>query len=175
MTEHIKHPDPRMVDTDTLTHFDSMGQAHMVDVGDKHSTHRIAVATGAIYMSARAFEHLQPNVNKKGDVLGIARIAAIGGTKQTAQLIPLCHPLALTRVAVEFELDEINLSVRIEVTAETVGRTGVEMEALTGVSVGLLTIYDMLKAVDKGMRIQDIQLQAKSGGRSGKWVRDSAS
>lgn len=155
-----------------LTHFDESGQAHMVDVSEKVETKRIAVAIGRIRMSAQAFEHLNPNFNKKGDVLAIARIAAIGGTKQTAHLIPLCHPLALTRVAVEFKLDAENFTVMIEVTAQTFGRTGVEMEALTGASVGLLTVYDMLKAVDKHMVIEQIQLQSKTGGKSGDWTRE---
>lgn len=153
----------------TLTHFDANGQAHMVDVGQKPETHRVAVATGRIRMSAEAFEQLQPELNKKGDVLAIARIAAIGGCKQTAQLIPLCHPLGLTRVAVTFEKNSEQLSVCITVTAETYGRTGVEMEALTGASTGLLTVYDMLKAVDKGMCIEQIQLLSKMGGKSGDW------
>lgn len=152
-----------------LTHFDSAGQAHMVDIAGKEQSHRQAIAVGCIYMSPTAFELLTNKTSKKGDVLGIARIAAIQGAKQTSNLIPLCHPLALTRIAVEFELDPENNCLSIEVTAETVGRTGVEMEALTAVSAGLLTVYDMLKAVDKGMRIENIHLQKKQGGKSGVW------
>lgn len=154
-----------------LTHFDDGGHAQMVDVSDKVETKRIAVATGRIRMSSQAFEHLQPNLNSKGDVLAVARIAAIGGTKQTSTLIPLCHPLALTKVAVEFTLDAEQFVVEISVTAQTFGRTGVEMEALTGASTGLLTVYDMLKAVDKHMVIENIQLQSKMGGKSGDWSR----
>ena len=157
------------VSTSQLTHFDASGQAHMVDVGQKYETRRVAVASGHIRMSAAAFEQLQPERNKKGDVLAIARIAAISGCKQTSQLIPLCHPLGLTRVAVDFTIDASVFSVCIQVTAETFGRTGVEMEALTGVTVGLLTIYDMLKAVDKGMCIENVHLLSKSGGKSGDW------
>ena len=161
------------IPSSTLTHFDASGQAHMVDVGQKSETHRIAVATGRIRMSAAAFEQLQPEYNKKGDVLAIARIAAISGCKQTSQLIPLCHPLGLTRVAVDFIIDAALFSVSIQVTAETFGRTGVEMEALTGATVGLLTIYDMLKAVDKGMCIEHVHLLSKSGGKSGLWARSN--
>ena len=161
------------IPSSTLTHFDASGQAHMVDVGQKSETHRIAVATGRIRMSAAAFEQLQPEYNKKGDVLAIARIAAISGCKQTSQLIPLCHPLGLTRVAVDFIIDASVFSVSIQVTAETFGRTGVEMEALTGATVGLLTIYDMLKAVDKGMCIEQVHLLSKSGGKSSDWIHSN--
>lgn len=152
-----------------FTHFDSQGQAHMVDVGAKAETARRAVASGRILMQAATFEAIRQGTAKKGDVLGIARIAAIQGAKRTADLIPLCHPIALTRVAVEFELDEAEYAVQCVVTAETVGRTGVEMEALTAVSAGLLTIYDMCKAMDRGMRILDIHLRQKEGGKSGSW------
>lgn len=152
-----------------LTHFDDAGQAHMVDIGEKQSTKRQAIATGTINMSPEAFSLLGHNASKKGDVLGIARIAAIQGAKQTSTLIPLCHPLALTKVSVEFEPDEANSCLHIQVTTETVGKTGVEMEALTAVSAGLLTVYDMLKAVDKGMEIKDIHLLKKEGGKSGLW------
>ncbi|AXF85646.1 Cyclic pyranopterin monophosphate synthase [Ephemeroptericola cinctiostellae] len=162
-----------IVSNSQLTHFDASGQAHMVDVGQKSETHRIAVASGQIRMSAAAFEQLQPERNKKGDVLAIARIAAISGCKQTSQLIPLCHPLGLTRVAVDFIIDASLFSVSVQVTAETFGRTGVEMEALTGVTVGLLTIYDMLKAVDKGMCIENVHLLRKAGGKSGDWVHSN--
>lgn len=153
-----------------LTHFDAEGQAHMVDVGAKSETRRVAVATGRILMEAATFAMIQSGSAKKGDVLGIARIAAIQGAKRTSELIPLCHPIPLTRVAVEFESDAAACAIRCTVTAETVGRTGVEMEALTAVGVGLLTIYDMCKAVDRGMRIEGVQLMEKRGGKSGHWV-----
>ena len=153
-----------------LTHFDQKGQAHMVDIGDKTPTKRSALATGSIYMSEQAFSQLQNTTANKGDVLAIARIAAIGASKQTSNLIPLCHPLPLTKVSVEFELHQQEQRADIFVTAETLGRTGVEMEALTATSIGLLTIYDMLKAVDKGMRIEGITLLRKEGGKSGLFV-----
>ncbi|MBN8442549.1 MAG: cyclic pyranopterin monophosphate synthase MoaC [Thauera sp.] len=156
--------------SNTLTHFDADGQAHMVDVGDKAETRRVAVATGRILMQPATFEMIRAGSAKKGDVIGIARIAAIQASKRTGELIPLCHPIPLTRVAVEFELDEAASAVRCTVTAETVGRTGVEMEALTAVSVGLLTIYDMCKAVDRGMVIEGTRLLEKKGGKSGHWV-----
>ena len=153
-----------------LTHFDESGQAHMVDVGQKASTHRIAKATGHIQMSPSTYEMVISGTHKKGDVIGIARIAAIQATKKSPDLIPLCHPLALTKVAVEFDLDEAAHTVRCTVRAETRGQTGVEMEALTAVQVGLLTIYDMCKAVDRGMVIGDVRLMEKHGGKSGDWV-----
>jgi cyclic pyranopterin phosphate synthase len=153
-----------------FTHFDASGQAHMVDVGSKAATHRIARAAGCIHMSPAAFALLRNGTAKKGDVLGVARVAAIQGAKRTSDLIPLCHPIALTRLAVEFALDEDEGVVAIEVTAETVGPTGVEMEALTGATVGLLTIYDMCKAVDRSMRIDGIRLLEKQGGKSGHFV-----
>ncbi|NMF96289.1 cyclic pyranopterin monophosphate synthase MoaC [Aromatoleum toluolicum] len=153
-----------------LTHFDAQGQAHMVDVGSKSETRRVAVARGSISMKPETFAMVKSGSAKKGDVLGIARIAAIQGSKRTSDLIPLCHPIPLTRVAVEFELDEANSRIDCNVTAETVGRTGVEMEALTAVNVALLTIYDMCKAVDRGMRMDGIQLMEKLGGKSGHWV-----
>ncbi len=152
-----------------LTHFDREGQAHMVDVADKGETRRVARASGRIAMSPATFDLVSTGAAAKGDVLGVARIAAIQGAKRTSDLIPLCHPIALTRVAVEFELDEAESSVACTVTAETVGRTGVEMEALTAVSVALLTIYDMCKAADRGMVISEIRLLEKLGGRSGHW------
>jgi cyclic pyranopterin phosphate synthase len=154
-----------------LTHFDARGQAHMVDVGDKALTRRVAVASGRICMGALAFELLQSGSSNKGDVLGVARVAAIQAVKQTSSLIPLCHPLALTRVAVDFVLHADVRAVEIVVTAQTHGQTGVEMEALTGVSVGLLTVYDMLKAVDKAMVIEQVCVRSKSGGASGDFVR----
>ena len=155
--------------TTPLTHFDAAGQAHMVDVGEKAETRRIARAVGSILMQPETLLLIQSGSAKKGDVLGIARIAAIQATKRTAELIPLCHPLALTRVAVEFCIDSAQQKIDCEVTAESFGRTGVEMEALTAVSIGLLTIYDMCKAADRGMRIGEIRLIEKSGGKSGHW------
>lgn len=154
----------------TLTHFDAQGQAHMVDVGSKDETRRVAVATGAITMLPATFAMVRDGTANKGDVLGIARIAAIQGAKRTSDLIPLCHPIPLTRVAVEFELEAATNTVAVTVTAETVGRTGVEMEALTAASVALLTIYDMCKAVDRGMTMHGIGLLEKSGGKSGHWI-----
>lgn len=156
--------------TQGLTHFDTSGQAHMVDVGEKAETHRVARATGSIYMRPETLKIILEGVAKKGDVLGVARIAAIQASKRTAELIPLCHPLALTRIQVEFSPDEGRCAIDCEVTAETVGRTGVEMEALTAVSVALLTVYDMCKAVDRGMRLDGIRLLEKQGGKSGHWV-----
>ncbi len=155
-----------------LTHFDSQGQAHMVDVGSKASTHRVAVATGRIQMLASTLALIQAGTVKKGDVLGIARIAGIQGAEKTSDLIPLCHPLALTRVALDFEVlaDAEVPSIVCTATAETIGQTGVEMEALTAVQVALLTIYDMCKAADRGMTITDVKLLEKQGGKSGHWV-----
>jgi cyclic pyranopterin monophosphate synthase len=153
-----------------LTHFDAAGQAHMVDVGGKQETKRIAIARGSIRMLPATFALIRDGNAKKGDVIGIARIAAIQGAKRTADLIPLCHPLALTRVVVEFELDEQLPGVHCTVQVETLGRTGVEMEALTAVQVGLLTVYDMCKAVDRGMTITDVKVMEKHGGKSGDWV-----
>ena len=155
-----------------LTHFDSAGQAHMVDVGAKSETARIARAAGSIFMQPETLALIRSGSAKKGDVLGIARIAAIQASKRTGDLIPLCHPIALTRVAAEFTIDEAQNAVHCEVTAECFGRTGVEMEALTATSVGLLTIYDMAKAVDRGMRIDNIRLLEKSGGKSGHWLAE---
>lgn len=152
-----------------LTHFDAGGQAHMVDVGAKAHTRRRAVAEGRIRMLPATFALVKDGGHKKGDVLGIARIAAIMASKKAADLIPLCHPIALTRVAVDFELQEADSTVRIEVTAECSGQTGVEMEALTAANVGLLTIYDMCKAVDRGMVIDGVRLLEKEGGKSGHW------
>ena len=143
----------------------------MVDVGDKAVTHRVAVAAGSILMEAETFAMITSGNAKKGDVLGIARIAAIQGAKKTSDLIPLCHPLALTRVAVEFSLFEAESRIDCTVTVETRGQTGVEMEALTAVQVALLTIYDMVKAVDRGMLITNVGLAEKRGGKSGHWTR----
>jgi cyclic pyranopterin monophosphate synthase len=152
-----------------LTHFDASGQAHMVDVGDKPNTHRIAIAAGKIMMLPETFKMVEGGTHKKGDVLGIARIAGIQASKKTADLIPLCHLLALTHVSLEFALDAKTNSIVCKVRAETTGPTGVEMEALTAVQVALLTIYDMCKAVDRGMVIGDVKLLEKSGGKSGEW------
>ena len=153
-----------------LSHFDQTGQAHMVDVGEKTSTHRIAVAAGKIRMRAETFALIQSGNAKKGDVIGIARIAAIMAAKRTSDLIPLCHPLALTRVTVDFTLDSETHTVHCQAQVETHGQTGVEMEALTAVQIGLLTIYDMCKAVDRGMVMSDIRVLEKHGGKSGDWV-----
>ena len=155
-----------------LTHFDSSGQAHMVDVGAKSETHRIARAGGSIRMLPATLAQILKGDAKKGDVLGIARIAGIQGSKRTSDLIPLCHPISLTKVAVAFDIDEATSSIHCTVTAETYGKTGVEMEALTATSVALLTIYDMCKAVDRGMTISDIRLLEKQGGKSGHWQAD---
>ncbi len=155
-----------------LTHFDNHGQAHMVDVAGKAESHRIARAGGSIRMQPATLALISAGSVKKGDVIGIARIAAIQAAKRCAELIPLCHPLPLTRVAVEFVLDEAASAVHISVQAETLGRTGVEMEALTAVQVGLLTIYDMCKAADRGMVMTDVRLLEKQGGKSGHWVAD---
>lgn len=154
-----------------FTHFNAAGQAHMVDVGDKAETRRIARAAGSIRMQPETLKLIKRGDAKKGDVLGIARIAAIQGSKRTPELIPLCHPIALTKVGVEFEIAEPD-TIHCTVTAETVGRTGVEMEALTAASVALLTIYDMCKAVDRGMTISDLRLLEKQGGKSGHWVAE---
>lgn len=153
-----------------LTHFDAQGQAHMVDVGGKSSTRRIAVATGRIEMLPATLALIESGTAKKGDVLGIARIAGIQGAKKTSDLIPLCHPIGLTRVAVEFEVLSADNAVACTATAETIGQTGVEMEALTAVQVALLTIYDMCKAVDRGMTINGVTLLEKHGGKSGSFV-----
>jgi cyclic pyranopterin phosphate synthase len=155
--------------TQGFTHFDADGQAHMVDVGAKAETRRIGVAEGRITMAPDTFAMVHSGSAKKGDVIGIARIAAIQGAKRTADLIPLCHPIPLTRVTVDFALDATAHRIVCTATAETVGRTGVEMEALTAVQVGLLTIYDMCKAVDRGMTMDGIRLIEKQGGKSGHW------
>lgn len=166
---------PETSSASPLTHFDAQGQAHMVDVGAKAATHRIAVATGRIEMKPETLALIESGTAKKGDVLGIARIAGIMAAKKTSDLIPLCHPLALTRVAIEFEA----VSARVEgatgifcsATVETVGPTGVEMEALTAVQIALLTIYDMCKAVDRGMVVMDVMVTEKHGGKSGIYLR----
>jgi len=155
----------------TLTHFDRKGRAHMVDVGAKRETARIAVASGRIRMRPATLRRVARGSAQKGDVLGVARIAAIQAAKRTAGLIPLAHPIAITRVAVEFELDAAHGAIGIEATVECCGRTGVEMEALTAAAVGLLTIYDMLKAADRGMSIGSLRLEEKRGGASGTYRR----
>jgi cyclic pyranopterin phosphate synthase len=173
-----QNPPPATMTTDTntrpssspLTHFDREGQAHMVDVAAKASTHRVAVAEGRITMLPATLALIESGNAKKGDVLGIARIAGIQGAKKTSDLIPLCHPIALTRVAVEFEVEAASHSVLCRATAVCTGQTGVEMEALSAVSVALLTIYDMCKAVDRGMVIGGVRLMEKTGGKSGRFV-----
>ena len=159
-----------MTNASPLTHFDAQGQAHMVDVGAKASTQRTAVAQGRITLQPATLQLVASGSAKKGDVLGVARIAAIMAAKKTSDLIPLCHPLALTRVAVEFELEPESSSILCTATVELKGQTGVEMEALTAVQVGLLTIYDMCKAVDKGMVMEGLRVLEKRGGKSGSWV-----
>jgi len=156
-----------------LTHFDAHGDAHMVDVSAKAETHRVARASGVIRMLPATFALVAEGRAKKGDVIGVARIAAIQAAKRTAELIPLCHPLPITRVAVDFELDAARSEVRCTAQVETFGRTGVEMEALTAVQVGLLTVYDMCKAADRGMVMDGIRVLEKSGGKSGDWKAPS--
>lgn len=153
----------------SLTHFDAEGRAHMVDVSDKAVTSRVAVAAGAVRMLPETLARVTEGRAAKGDVLGVARLAGIMGAKRTADLIPLCHPLALTRVALDLVPDPDLPGVRIEASVRTSGQTGVEMEALTAVSVAALTVYDMLKAVDRGMEITDIRLTLKDGGKSGRY------
>ena len=150
-----------------LTHFDARGQAQMVDVAAKPETHRVARASGTIRMQPATLALIAAGGAKKGDVLGVARVAAIMAAKRTSELIPLCHPLPITRVAVEFALDAAASTVECSATVETLGRTGVEMEALTAVQIGLLTVYDMCKAVDRGMVIGDVRVREKHGGKSG--------
>jgi len=157
-----------------LTHFDAAGQAHMVDVAAKGETRRLARATGTIRVLPATLALIAGGSAAKGDVVGVARIAAIQGAKKTSELVPLCHPIALTRVAVEFELVDAESSVRCIAEVETIGRTGVEMEALAAVQVGLLTIYDMCKAADRGMVIEGVRLLEKRGGKSGDWVAGEA-
>jgi cyclic pyranopterin phosphate synthase len=153
-----------------FTHFDADGQAHMVDVAAKEVTKRVARAGGSIAMRPETLERIREGSASKGDVLGVARIAAIQAAKRTSELIPLAHPLPLTRITVDFSVNEAESAISISVTAETLDRTGVEMEALTGAAIGLLTIYDMCKAVDRGMRIENVRLLEKSGGKSGDYV-----
>jgi cyclic pyranopterin phosphate synthase len=156
-----------------LTHFNETGEAHMVDVGRKSITHRTAVAVGHIRMQPDTLALIERGSHDKGDVLGIARIAGIMAAKRTSELVPLCHPLSLTRVAVDFDVAPSDSAVHCRATAEVFAKTGVEMEALNAVQVALLTIYDMCKAVDRGMVIEGVCLQEKRGGRSGTWRRDA--
>ena len=170
---------PRFYRMSALTHFDAQGQAHMVDVGAKPSTHRIAIAVGRIDILPETLALIEAGTAKKGDVLGIARIAGIQAAKKTSDLIPLCHPLALTRVAIEFEARNARQSSATSIfctaTVETVGPTGVEMEALTAVQIALLTVYDMCKAVDRGMSIHGVRVAEKHGGKSGSFVASDGS
>lgn len=166
-----KRKDRQPTDPTALSHFDVSGRARMVDVGDKAETERVAVASGRVRMQPATVDLVREGRAAKGDVLAVAQVAAVMGAKKTADIIPMCHPLMLTRVDVAFALDDD--AVRIETTVATKGQTGVEMEALTAVATAALTIYDMLKAVDRGMRVEDIQLERKEGGRSGLWVRDT--
>src|SRR3954471_5772041 len=152
-----------------LTHFDSAGQAHMVDVSAKPDTHRVAIAIGRIVMRPETLQKIIAGSASKGDVLGVARVAAIQGAKRTSELIPLCHPISLSTVSIELNVLDKENTVECCARTETVGRTGVEMEALMAVSVALLTIYDMCKSMDRGMRIESVRLVEKSGGKSGLW------
>ena len=173
LPRHSFHPVPSMKTAKAsaaLTHFDAQGQAHLVDVGAKAETHRVARASGSIRMLASTFALIESGSAKKGDVLGVARIAAIQGAKRTADLVPLCHPLPITRVAVELELDAAASLLRCTAQVETLGPTGVEMEALTAVQIGLLTVYDMCKAVDRGMVMTNVRVLEKHGGKSGDWT-----
>ena len=157
--------------SDALTHFDSQGHAVMVDVGAKPATHRVAVARGRIRMHAETLRLIVSGSHRKGDVIGVARLAGIMAAKRTSELVPLCHPIALTRVEVELWPDEASACVECRARVETMGRTGVEMEALTATQVALLTVYDMCKAVDRAMNIESVHLVEKRGGKSGDWVR----
>lgn len=158
--------------TDSLTHLDARGQAHMVDVGDKPDSERVAVAEGWVYMTPETLNSIREGNMKKGDVLNTARLAGIMGAKRTSDLIPLCHPIPLTKIGVELVIDELRHAVHIVATCKTIGKTGVEMEALTAVSVTALTIYDMAKALDRTMRISDIRLLEKQGGVHGDYVAE---
>ena len=160
--------------SDALTHFDSKGRARMVDVGAKPAAHRVAVARGSIRMQAETLQLIVSGGHRKGDVIGVARLAGIMAAKRTSDLVPLCHPIALTRVEVELWPDEPDACVQCRARVETVGRTGVEMEALTAAQVALLTVYDMCKAVDRAMTIESVRLVEKRGGKSGDWVRPAS-
>jgi cyclic pyranopterin phosphate synthase len=156
-----------------LTHFNQKGEAHMGNVGDKSSTHRIAIADGSIRMQPGTLHLIESGTHKKGDVLGIARVAGIMAAKKTSELIPLCHPLSLSHIEITLELNPAENTVYCQAHIETTGQTGVEMEALQAVQTSLLTIYDMCKAIDRGMMIESVGLLKKSGGKSGKWARPS--
>jgi cyclic pyranopterin phosphate synthase len=158
--------------TDSLTHLDARGQAHMVDVGDKPDSERVAIAEGWVYMTPETLHSIREGNMKKGDVLNTARLAGIMGAKRTSDLIPLCHPIPLTKIGVELVIDDVRHAVHILATCKTIGKTGVEMEALTAVSVTALTIYDMAKALDRTMRISDIRLLEKHGGVHGDYVAE---
>ena len=162
------------MDSKKLSHFNKHGEAHMVDVGSKAVTNRKAIASGKIFMNKRAFETILAGKIKKGDVLSVARLAAIQGSKQTSFLIPLCHPIAISHIDIEFKNCPSSLSIELIVTCLSESKTGVEMEALTAVSIGLLTVYDMGKSIDKNMSIGEICLLLKDGGKSGKWERPIA-
>jgi cyclic pyranopterin monophosphate synthase len=167
---HGAKPSPRnLITMNTFTHFDEQGRALMVGVADKAETRRVAITVGRITMLAETLAMIRDGATKKGDVLGVARLAGIMASKRTADLIPLCHPIALTKVTVDFRIDESANAIECKAMAETVGRTGVEMEALTAAGVALLTIYDMCKAVDRGMVIDGVRLIEKLGGKSGHW------
>ncbi len=166
------HEDRAEISMSKLTHFNQVGEAHMVDVGEKPISNRLAVADGRIRMQAETLQLIRSGEHKKGDVLGIARVAGIMAAKKTADLVPLCHPLTLTSVKIEFEIEKMPAAIYCKATVETHGQTGVEMEALTAVQIALLTIYDMCKAVDRGMTLQDIGLLKKAGGKSGTWERE---
>ncbi len=153
-----------------LTHFDSQGQAHMVNIAEKADTERTAIASGAIHMAPATLALIVNGDAKKGDVLGVARIAGIQASKRTAELIPLCHPISLTKVSIKFDIDQDKSTINCNTTAQCIGKTGVEMEALTATSVALLTIYDMVKSAEKGMVISEIKLLEKQGGKSGDWT-----
>ena len=168
----MSRQEPQPAGRTALTHFDRSGRARMVDVGEKPETERVAVASGRVRMARETVELIRAGRAAKGDVLAVAQVAAVMGAKKTADLIPMCHPLMLTQIDVAFDLrDE---EVHVEATVSTRSRTGVEMEALTAVATATLTIYDMLKAVDRGMTIEEIRLESKEGGRSGRWSRDAA-
>ena len=156
-----------------LTHFNQKGEAHMVNVGEKSSTHRIAIAEGCIKMRPETLEHIESGTHKKGDVLGIARIAGIMAAKKTSELVPLCHPLSLSHIEINLEMRPADNTVYCQSHVETTGQTGVEMEALQAIQTSLLTIYDMCKSIDRGMIIESVRLLEKSGGKSGKWVRNN--
>ena len=162
-----------MTSSRKFSHFDKEGAARMVDVGEKKMTHRVAIATGRITMQEQTLQMILEKGHKKGDVLGIARVAGIMAAKRTSDLVPLCHPIPITKVAIDLKPDTENSAIQCQASVETHGQTGVEMEALTAVQISLLTIYDMCKAVDRGMVMSEIGLLEKSGGKSGDWKRQA--